>query len=84
MAPAKVHDVYGGVRRSSGWSTGNPQAAADWQAFVLGELNQKQVLHIGNLRGHVAGEVVHLRPVFVQVVEFPFIFIRRPFLDAFG
>ena len=63
---------------------GYPKTTADRQALVLSELNQKQVLHIGDLRGHIAGEVVSLRPVFAQVVEFPIVLVGRPFLDAWG
>src|SRR5271169_4472582 len=58
---------------------GDPQASADGQTAVPGELDQKQVLHFSKLRRHLVGQIVRLRPVFVEVVQLPFVLIWSPF-----
>ena len=61
---------------------GGPQAAADGQVLVLRGFEQEEQLHLFEFLRIRGGEVVRLAPVFVEVVEFPLVRQRRPFLDA--
>ena len=61
---------------------GNPETAADGQHVVPRGLDGEHFLHLGELLRHLAGEVVGLRPVFLEVVELPLVLVGRPLADT--
>ena len=60
----------------------NPEPAADREHLVLRGLDQEQLLHLRELLRHLRGQVVGLRPVVLEVVEFPDVLVGRPVPDA--
>ena len=84
MGPSKVHSVRGEAGASSGWNIAvdhKPPPMGRFLFFV--DSSRKSSFHLFEFLRIRGGEVVRLTPVLVEVVEFPLVRQRRPFLDAF-
>ena len=68
--------------RNSGMEDGHPQAAADREHLVSGGFDGEQFAHLGQLFGHLGGQVVGLGPVLVEVIELPAVVVGCPVVDA--
>ena len=84
MGPSKVHSVSDVAGASSGWNIAvdhMPPPIGRFLFFV--DSSRKRAFISSSFCGIRGGEVVGLAPILVDVVEFPPVRQRRPFLDAF-
>ena len=47
--------------------------------FLAASIRQTVSFSWANFSRHLVGEVVGLRPIFLQIVEFPLVLVGRPF-----
>ena len=65
-----------------GMEDGHPQTAADREHRVSGGLDGEQFAHLGQLFGHLGGQVVGLGPVLVEVIQLPAVVVGCPVADS--